>query len=165
LVTHAEVSRQARPRSRAFARAVVLAAVVIGLDQLTKHTIATSVADGESRSVLPGVSLVHVRNHGVAFGVLSGGGPLVLAFTLAALTALVVFLALRPARRGLWVATGLLLGGALGNLIDRLAGGAVTDFVKLPLWPAFNLADVSITAGVFALLWVLEAPRGERARR
>jgi signal peptidase II len=55
--------------------------------------------------------------------------------------------------------TGLLVGGALGNLIDRLVHGAVTDFVKLPLWPAFNVADMAITFGVLALLWVLEGPR------
>jgi signal peptidase II len=61
------------------------------------------------------------------------------------------------------VPTGLLIGGAVGNLIDRVANGAVTDFIKLPLWPAFNVADMSITFGVLALLWVLEGPR--RAKR
>ena len=57
------------------------------------------------------------------------------------------------------MSTGLLIGGALGNLIDRLAHGAVTDFIKLPAWPAFNVADMAITFGVLALLWVLEGPR------
>ena len=82
-----------------------------------------------------------------------------LAITLGALALLLGYLARRPDRPWLWLPTGLLVGGALGNLIDRLAHGAVTDFVKLPLWPAFNVADMAITFGVLALLWVLEGPR------
>jgi signal peptidase II len=84
----------------------------------------------------------------------------VLVVTLAALTALVVYFVLRPDRRLLWLPTGLLLGGAIGNLIDRVAHGSVTDFIKLPLWPAFNVADMAITFGVLALLYVLEGPSG-----
>jgi signal peptidase II len=146
-------------RSRAFIRAVLVLSAVVGLDQLTKHTIATSASAQEGRSVFLGVKLVQVRNHGVAFGFFSGGGAIVLAITLLALGALLVYFALRPARPWLWLPTGLLLGGAIGNLIDRVAQGSVTDFIKLPLWPAFNLADTAITFGVLALLWVLEGPR------
>ena len=58
-----------------------------------------------------------------------------------------------------WLPTGMLLGGALGNVIDRLRDGAVTDFIKLPGWPAFNVADISITLGVLVLLYVTERPR------
>jgi signal peptidase II len=152
-----------RLRAGAFARAGIVLVAVIGLDQLTKHTVATSNAATEGRSVFLGIKLVHVRNHGVAFGFLSGGGAIVLVFTLAALGALLLYFFLRPQREWLWLPTGLLIGGAVGNLIDRLAHGAVTDFIKLPLWPAFNLADTAITVGVLALLWVLEGPR-ERAR-
>ncbi len=148
-------------RSRALARAGALGAVVVGLDQLTKRTLAAGVAPGQQQRFLPGVHLVHVRNTGVAFGFLSGGGTIVLIFTLGALALLVGYFVLRPERRGLWVPTGLLLGGALGNLIDRLANGAVTDFIKLPLWPAFNVADMAITFGVLALLYVLEGKRGD----
>ncbi|MEA2296824.1 MAG: signal peptidase, partial [Solirubrobacteraceae bacterium] len=57
------------------------------------------------------------------------------------------------------VPTGMLIGGAVGNLIDRARGDGVTDFVKVPLWPAFNVADVAITFGVLALVYVLEKPR------
>jgi signal peptidase II len=149
-------------RAAAFARAAVLMAVVIALDQLTKHTVASDIAEGEHRNVFFGIKLVHVRNRGVAFGAFSGGGTVVLVFTLVALVALIVFLALRPDRPWLWVPTGLLVGGAVGNLIDRVANGAVTDFIKLPAWPAFNVADMSITFGVLALLWVLEGPRRGR---
>jgi signal peptidase II len=145
-----------RVRAAAFARAGMVLLAVIALDQLTKHTVATSTAANEGRSVFLGIKLVHVRNHGVAFGFLSGGGTIVLVFTLAALGALLLYFALRPQRAWLWLPTGLLVGGAIGNLIDRLAHGAVTDFIKLPLWPAFNVADTAITFGVLALLWVLE---------
>src|SRR5436309_1424804 len=158
-----QARKSPRLRSAAFARAGVVAAVVVGLDQLTKHAIAAGIDPGEHRDLVLGIKLVHVRNKGVAFGAFSGGGTIVLVFTLVALVALVAYLALRPDRPWLWVPTGLLIGGAVGNLIDRVANGAVTDFIKLPLWPAFNVADMSITFGVLALLWVLEGPR--RAER
>lgn len=142
-------------------RAGLLAAAVVGLDQLTKDTIAAGIAPGQERSLLPGVHLVDVHNTGVAFGVLSGGGVLVLACTLLAVAALIAYFVLHPGRRGLWVPTGLLLGGAIGNLIDRLVHGSVTDFIKLPYWPPFNVADMAITFGVIALLFVLERGHGK----
>jgi signal peptidase II len=151
----------AQARSAAFARAGIVVGVVLVLDQLTKHTLAAGIAPGEEKKFLPGINLVHVRNTGVAFSLFSGGGGVVLAFTLAALAVLVSFLALRPERAGLWIPTGLLIGGAVGNLLDRLANGAVTDFIKLPLWPAFNVADIAITFGVLALLYVLERSRAD----
>lgn len=157
MVTRAATSPKVR--FAALARAGVLAAVIIGLDQLTKHLIRTGIQEGGSERVLPGVHLVHVRNTGVAFSLFSGGGTLVLALTLVALAALLVYFALHPSRPWLWLPTGLLVGGAIGNLIDRLAHGAVTDFVKLPHWPAFNLADTAITVGVLSLVWVIEGRR------
>jgi signal peptidase II len=153
-----------RVRRAAFARAALVVVLVVGLDQLTKHTIAAGIAPGETRKFLPLVDLVHVRNTGVAFGFLSGGGALVLTFTLLAMAALIAYLALRPERPWLWLPTGMLVGGALGNLIDRIANGSVTDFIKLPHWPAFNVADMSITFGVLALLWVLEGKRDDGRR-
>jgi signal peptidase II len=146
-------------RPVAFARALAVAAAVIALDRLTKHAVVSDIRVGDVHKFLPGVQLVHVRNSGVAFGFLSGGGALVLSLTLAALVALLVYFAIRPGRPWLWLPVGLLLGGALGNLIDRLANGSVTDFIKLPLWPAFNISDMAITFGVLALLYVLEGPR------
>ncbi|MGI8428982.1 MAG: signal peptidase II [Solirubrobacteraceae bacterium] len=155
------IRARALPNARAvaFARTGALVVFILIFDQLTKRTIAAGIAPGMQHRFLPGVEFVHVRNTGVAFGFFSGGGTLVLVFTLAALAALVGYLARRPERPWLWVPTGLLLGGAVGNLIDRVANGAVTDFIKLPLWPAFNVADTAITFGVLTLLWVLEGPR------
>jgi len=160
MVTQATASPKVR--FVAFARAGLVAALVVGLDQLTKHTVAAGIADGQTRSLIPGVKLVHVRNTGVAFSLFAGGGALVLVFTLLVLALLVGYLARRPDRPLLWLPTGMLVGGALGNLIDRVANGAVTDFIKLPAWPAFNVADMSITFGVLVLVWVLEGRRGDR---
>src|SRR6185437_4787950 len=154
--------RKASLRTAAIARAALVAGLVLGLDQLTKHTVAAGIAAGESKKFLPGVDLGHVRNTGVAFSIFSGGGTLVLVFTLVALAVLVGDFAMHPGRPWLWIPTGMLVGGAVGNLIDRIASGAVTDFIKLPHWPAFNVADMSITFGVLALLWVLEGPRQRR---
>jgi signal peptidase II len=158
------VTTKARPSARGavFARGCLVAALVVGLDQLTKHTLAAGIAAGEQKKFLPGVTLVHVRNTGVAFSLFSGGGTLVLVFTLAALAVLIGYFVRRPERPWLWLPTGMLTGGAIGNLIDRIASGAVTDFIKLPHWPAFNVADMSITFGVLVLLWVLEGPRSKK---
>jgi signal peptidase II len=160
MATFEATLRTKRSSSAVFLRAAAVAVAVVGLDQLTKRTIADGIAAGQTKRFLPGIHLVHVRNTGVAFGFFSGGGAVVLAFTLVALAVLLTYFFRRPDRRGLWVPTGMLVGGALGNLIDRLANGAVTDFIKLPSWPAFNVADMSITFGVLALLYVLEGGRG-----
>jgi signal peptidase II len=156
-----EASAPPNVRAAAFAKVVALAAVVVGLDQLTKHLVRTGIDVGDTHKFFLGIQLVHVRNTGVAFSLFSGGGTIVLVFTLIALSVLVGYFTVRPSRPWLWLPTGLLVGGALGNLIDRIAHGAVTDFVKFPLWPAFNVADMAITFGVITLLLVLEGPRGD----
>jgi signal peptidase II len=147
----------------ACARAAAVLAAVVAADQLTKAIVIDQIPRGERRAVFPGIHLVHVRNRGIAFGLLDGRSALLTALTLGALALLVVYFALHTARPLLWLPTGLLLGGALGNLIDRLRHGAVTDFIDLPLWPAFNVADAAITVGVVALVLSLEMGRG-RAR-
>ena len=94
-----------------------------------------------------------------------GGGTLVAVVAALALIALVAFFATHLGRPLVWLPTGLLVGGAAGNLIDRAREGAVTDFVDLPLWPAFNVADAAITIGVLALLYVLEGPPSRGSAR
>ncbi len=102
-----------------------------------------------------GFELARVTNSGIAFGLLDGGGDgLVLAITTVALTLVLVWFASDAARAGLWLGVGLLVGGALGNLADRIRDGTVTDFIDPPLWPAFNLADVAITFGVVVIIFV-----------
>jgi signal peptidase II len=149
-------------RRVAFARALGVIAVVLIVDRITKAAVNSGIAIGDVHKFLPAVNLVHVQNSGVAFGFFSGGGALVLVLTLVALGALIVYFLLRPTRPGLWLPTGLLVGGAIGNLIDRVASGSVTDFIKFPLWPAFNVSDMAITFGVLALLYVLEGPASRR---
>jgi signal peptidase II len=145
-------------------RAVAVTAAVIALDQATKALVRANVAQGDSDGVLPGVQIVHVRNEGVAFSRFSGGGTIVTVIVAAALLALLAYFVTHLHKPLVWLPTGMLLGGALGNIIDRVRDGAVTDFIKLPAWPAFNVADVSITFGVLVLLYVTERPRDGAAR-
>jgi signal peptidase II len=155
---------RARPRARGWALATLTAVVVVGLDQLTKSLVRDDLVVGERRDLVAFVDLVRVNNDGVAFGALGGGGVLVALVIAAAVGALLVFFVRHADRPLVWLPTGMLVGGAAGNVVDRVRDGAVTDFVKLPHWPAFNLADAAITLGVLLLLVVLErdggAPRG-----
>jgi len=143
-------------RGRTLVRAGLVLVAVVVLDQVTKALVRGGIDVGEEDSILPGVSLVHVRNTGVAFGAFSGGGIIVVALVAAALIALLYYFFTHLDKPLVWLPTGMLLGGSIGNIIDRVRDGAVTDFVKLPAWPAFNVADISITFGVLVLLWVIE---------
>jgi signal peptidase II len=144
----------------AWLRVALVMASVVGADQLSKHLVETSITPGEEHKLLPGVDLVNTRNHGVAFGFLPGSHTGVTILIAIALVVLLVYFARHALRPLVWLPTGLLLGGALGNVIDRARHGAVTDFVKLPLgWPPFNLADVSITVGIVTLFLLVERSR------
>jgi len=140
-------------------RAALVAVAVIAADQVTKAIVRAEIGPLKQIKVLPGIKLVHAENTGVAFSALSGGGPLVILVAVVALGALLVFFFTHLTRPLVWLPTGLLLGGAAGNLIDRIGRGSVTDFIKLPHWPAFNVADICVTLGVISLLWVLEKSR------
>src|ERR1017187_6000852 len=125
---------------------------VLVVDQLSKRVVEHSIVPGEERKLLPGIQLVNTRNHGVAFGFLPGSHLGVTVLIGIALLLLIAYFLLHAERPLIWLPTGMLLGGALGNILDRLRDGAVTDFVKLPLgWPPFNLADTSITLGILVL--------------
>lgn len=150
---------------RAVLRAVVVALVVLVADQVTKAIVRGSIGRGERVDLVLGIDLVNTRNSGVAFGFFSGGGAIVAVVAAIALAALLIFFATHLTRPLVWLPTGLLIGGAVGNLIDRAAEGAVTDFVDVSVWPAFNLADTAITIGVLSLLYVLEGPPSRADRR
>jgi signal peptidase II len=137
-------------------RAGLVLGLVLLVDQLSKRLVQSGLSRGEEDPIFPGITLVHVRNEGVAFGAFSGGKAIVVVIIALALIALIVYFATHLDRPLVWLPTGLLVGGAIGNIFDRIRDGAVTDFIKLPAWPAFNVADIAITAGVLALLYVVE---------
>jgi signal peptidase II len=143
-------------RDRAWRLAAVAAALFVAADQLTKQWVVTSIAHGEKRNVFFGIDLTNTRNNGVAFGALAGGGAIITVLTLAALTLLVVYFALHASTPWLWLPTGVIVGGAIGNLADRARDGAVIDFIDPSFWPAFNLADVGVVVGILGLLYVIE---------
>jgi signal peptidase II len=143
-------------------RVGLVVAFVVAADQLVKALVTSSLERGEQRALVAGVELVNTRNAGVAFGQLQGAGVVVTILIAVAVVALVAYVARNAPRAWIWLPAGLLLGGALGNVIDRVREGAVVDFLKLPHWPAFNVADAAITVGVVALLVVME--RGDGAR-
>ena len=158
----ATTSATRRALASPYARAALVLVAVLALDQLTKRLVSHSIAAGERIAVLPGIHLVHTRNHGVAFGLEADHGTLVAILVGLALLGLLVYFATHASRPLIWLATGLLLGGALGNLLDRIRTGSVVDFIQLPLgWPPFNLADASIVLGVALLLFAIESPRSQ----
>ena len=144
---------------RTILRTALVAAAVIFFDQVSKALVRADIDRFDEVQLILGIKLIHTRNTGVAFSMLSGGGPIVVIVALVALSALLIFFFTHLSRPLVWLPTGLLLGGAAGNLIDRVRVGAVTDFIKLPHWPAFNVADICVTLGVISLLWVLEKTR------
>jgi signal peptidase II len=130
---------------------------VVLLDQATKAIVVSSLSVGQQEYVALGFRLTNTANSGLAFGIGQGKG-FVLGITVVALALVLLWFALDPTRPGLWLAVGLLTGGALGNLADRVRMDAVTDFIDPPLWPAFNLADVAITLGALGLVLVSMSP-------
>jgi len=153
-----------RLRTSAWALTAAVVAVVVLADQLSKRAVERSITRGEERRLLPGIQLIDTRNHGVAFGLLPGEQAIVTILIVLALLLLIVYFARHSDYPWIWLPTGMLIGGALGNILDRVRHGSVTDFVKLPLgWPPFNLADLSITLGIVILFLVVDnARRAER---
>jgi signal peptidase II len=135
--------------------AALLAAVVVILDQVAKALVTDRIDPGELVHVLGPLDFTVSHNDGVAFGLAGGGGILVILLAGIALVALGAFIASAPESNLTWVSGGLILGGAAGNLIDRVRIGHVTDFILFPSWPAFNLADCAITVGVILLALAL----------
>lgn len=151
------------PTARAWALAAALCIFVVALDQAAKAAIEAHIVVGETVEVLGPLKLTLSHNRGVAFGLAGGGGVGLIVIGLVALAVVGYLFARDPARPWMWLATGLVAGGALGNLADRVRADAVTDFIDLPLWPPFNIADVAITSGVIVLvvLYLRDAGGGE----
>jgi signal peptidase II len=133
---------------------LALAGAVVLVDQVSKAIAAEALGPGEHVDIVLGFELADVRNRGIAFGLLADGQGLVLTVTAISLALILAYFAFNPIRPGLWVGVGLLAGGALGNLADRVRADEVTDFIDPPLWPAFNFADIAIVAGIMVIVLV-----------
>ena len=137
------------------------AAAIIAADQATKAAVVSYLYPLQIVEAIPGLfNLVYFRNTGAAFGLFSGGGILSKLFLVAVTGAALVVLGflLREAKgTGATFALSLIVGGAIGNLIDRLRFGSVVDFLDFHIgslhWPAFNVADSAITVGVALTIW------------
>ena len=154
------------PAPVAWARAISVAGIVVAADQVAKQLVVDNVDRGEPFELIFGIEISNVRNTGIAFGLLKGSSDaLVLALTLGALALLVGYFAGHARRPELWLPVGLVVGGALGNLADRIRIGAAIDFLDLPLWPAFNVADIAIVAGVALFIAMLLTDGRDAASR
>jgi signal peptidase II len=145
------------PALGAWRRVIGLTGVVVAFDQAAKAIAVSALAPGETVSLFPGVDVTNIRNRGVAFGLLADGRTGVILITAAATVLMLAYFARHPTRPWLWVAAGLLAGGAFGNLADRVRTDAVIDYFDPSFWPAFNLADVCIVVGVVVLVLTLPA--------
>lgn len=167
-ISVAERSLSAGPYEWVALVSIAVAALVA--DQLTKQLVIRSLELGESVSILGPLSINHVRNSGIAFGLFSSWAGTVTILTAAAVLWMVLYFAKAGARHPILpIALGLLIGGSAGNLVDRIRLGHVTDFLEISFWPAFNLADTFIVTGVAILMIALFAaerrPRGVHGGR
>ena len=148
--------------TRSLLRALATALSVFAADQGIKVLVENSLRVGESVPLVPGfLSLTHIKNDGGAFGILGGSQILLLAGSAVAVCVVLWMLLSGPDSRATTYGCGLILGGAAGNLLDRLTAGEVTDYVHFSFWYIFNAADAAITVGVGLLL--LSAFRPERS--
>lgn len=168
-VSVGERSAEARPGRRLRIDAVffVIAIAVVALDQLTKAVVRAKIASGDAwpdKDWL--LNIVNVTNSGAAFGILQGQTLFLVVTSLIGVAAIVLYYMYPPLEHGLLrIALGLQLGGAAGNLIDRVRTGEVTDFINFKFWPAFNVADSCISIGVATILWFFLVMEGDRILR
>jgi signal peptidase II len=141
-----------------WAALVAVVAAAIAADQATKHIVGASLYLGERVGVVGPFSIHRVENSGIAFGLFASATSIVIFLTALAVVWMLGFFARSGARHPvLPVGLGLVLGGSLSNLVDRVRLGHVTDFLDIGPWPAFNLADCFIVAGVVVLVATLLA--------
>lgn len=147
-------------RQKSIVSASAAFVIILVLDQLSKWAILRELGPGASSDeieLIPGVlRFIFVRNTGSAFGLFQGSSEILKVVAIVAILALAAYYARAAARD--WVlalALGLQLGGAIGNVIDRFRYGYVVDFINVPRWPTFNIADSAITVGVALLMYAL----------
>jgi len=141
-----------------------LAALTVAVDQITKFVVRAYIPLGDSLPAHGFVRLTHTTNTGGVFGLFANQGFLLTVVVILLVAVLLLYLRYSPLRhRLLKVGLGLELGGAVGNLIDRLSLGKVTDFIDVGAWPVFNLADSAITVGAVVLAAYLVLAARSRA--
>ena len=135
---------------------LVIALGVVVLDQATKAIVRAAIPVGDTVDLLPGIHLVDTVNTGIAFSLFPGNQGVVAGVTLIAIAAIAVLLVGFAGRHALVpIGGGLLLGGSIGNLIDRIWRDGVTDFIAIGPWPPFNVADIGVTLGAILLVLAL----------
>ena len=140
-------------RGAGLVAALFIAAVIFVVDQFLKLLVESSMYLQESIPVIEGVlHLTYIENSGGAFGLLAGSQIILMLGSAVALGVVTWMLLSQPPTRIMILGGGLVLGGAAGNLLDRVASGGVTDYLDLRVWPIFNLADVAIVCGVALLV-------------
>ena len=138
---------------------LIVIALVSASDQVSKLWIRTHLELGKSLPITDRLSLTYIENTGSAFGLLANQTFLLIIISIAGLLFILLFLRyLSPATTLSIVSIGLIMGGAVGNLIDRLRFGYVTDFIDIRLWsnfhwPTFNIADAALTVGILTLIY------------
>ncbi|MGI6576207.1 MAG: signal peptidase II [bacterium] len=136
---------------------IVMAVLILALDQVTKLWVQNSMVPQESIPLLPGIfHLTYVQNTGAAFGIMKGKTLFFVIIT-AVVVGFVLYIIpqITKGQLQLRLAMGLLLGGAVGNLIDRVRFGYVIDFFDFRIWPVFNIADSAVVVGVALLFWFI----------
>lgn len=154
--------RLRREAMRRYRLMAVIALGVVALDQLVKVVVRANITPGEVIPVAPGVDLVHTTNTGIAFGLFAGSTQVIAVLTLVAIAVIALVLVAYAGEHPLVpVGGGLLLGGAIGNLIDRISREGVTDFIAIGPWPPFNVADMAVTSGAVLLVLALVLASGD----
>lgn len=154
--------RLRREAGRRYRLMALIALGVVALDQLVKGIVRANIQPGEVIDVVPGVDLVHTTNTGIAFSLFSGSTGAIAVLTLVAIAAIALVLVAYAGEHPLVpIGGGLLLGGAIGNLIDRVSRGGVTDYIAIGGWPPFNVADIGVTTGAILLVVALFLAAGD----
>ena len=137
---------------------LVIFFISIAVDQVTKALVSALMDPGSSITLIPHVlSITYTRNTGAAFGLFAGSGQIVFWSALVIVVLMLIWFYSAHPQKNIWsfIALGLMMGGAVGNLVDRIFRGRVVDFIDLGWWPVFNMADLAIVAGVIILIVVI----------
>lgn len=129
---------------------LIVAGIIALLDQLSKLAVTYLLNPGETVPILGDfLRLSYVQNEGAAFGFFSGYTEILIIFNILIVCSLIALVFYKPIQSHMMqITTALLLGGSIGNLVDRLRIGAVVDFIDVVWWPAFNIADASLVIGI-----------------